>query len=63
MGQTAITASSADIMSAATKFAGTADFKSLEDNVRGFSEASQVLMKALDEVTKIHPFIAGKSGV
>jgi hypothetical protein len=53
---------SAGIMSAATKIASSADFKALEDNVRGFQEASQVLMKALDEVTKLNPVIAGMYG-
>jgi hypothetical protein len=29
--------------------------------VRGFAESSRVLMKVLDEVAKIHPFIGGES--
>lgn len=40
-----------------------ADVKKLEDNVRGFAESSQVLMKVLDEVAKVHPFIGSMSKV
>jgi hypothetical protein len=34
------------------------DVKAIEEHVRGFAESSKVLMNALDEVSKIHPFIA-----
>jgi hypothetical protein len=36
------------------------DEKGIEDSVRRFAEGSQVLINALDEVAKIHPFIGGK---
>jgi hypothetical protein len=58
MGQD-IVSNSANVMGAATAIASNVDFKALEDHVKGFQEASQVLMKALDEVTKIQPVIAG----
>lgn len=34
------------------------DVKAIEEHVRGFAESSKVLMNALDDVAKIHPFIA-----
>jgi hypothetical protein len=36
----------------------TVDGKAIEENVRGFVENSKILMGALDEVAKIHPFIS-----
>jgi hypothetical protein len=39
----------------------TTDIKTVENTVNGFAEASQVLMKALDAVQTIHPFIGGAS--
>jgi len=38
----------------------TVDGKAIEDHIRGFVESSKVLMSALDEVAKIHPFIGSK---
>ena len=35
------------------------DAKAIEDHIKTFAEGSKVLMKALDEISKIHPFIAG----
>jgi hypothetical protein len=37
------------------------DLKTVENTVKGFAESSQVLMKALDAVQTIHPFIGGAS--
>ncbi|KAF9242644.1 hypothetical protein BU15DRAFT_60359 [Melanogaster broomeanus] len=36
----------------------TAAIKAVEDNIRAFGESSKVLMKMLDEVAKVHPFVA-----
>jgi hypothetical protein len=36
------------------------DGKTIEESVRGFAESSKVLMSALDQVAKIHPFVAGQ---
>lgn len=36
------------------------DGKAIEENVRVFEDGSRVLIKALDEVALIHPFIAGE---
>jgi hypothetical protein len=30
----------------------------IEENVTGFAESSKVLLKVLDEVAKVHPFVA-----
>jgi hypothetical protein len=35
------------------------DSKALEDGLHGFLEGVQVLMKGLDEVAKLHPFVGG----
>lgn len=32
----------------------------IEDGINGFVEHSEVLMKALDNVAKLHPFVGGK---
>lgn len=37
--------------------AGAIDVKAIEDNISGWAESSKVLMKVLDEVAKVHPFI------
>lgn len=51
----------AQIVATAGNIANAIDFKSIEDNVRSFAESSTILMKALDEVAKLHPFIGGES--
>lgn len=55
-------ASSGTVESTVRKMAdlanSTVDGKAIAENVRGFVESSKVLMNALDEVAKIHPFIA-----
>jgi hypothetical protein len=39
--------------------ASTIDAKAIEDDIKTFAESSKVLMKALNEISQIHPFIAG----
>lgn len=39
----------------------TGVMEAIEKGVNGFLEAMPTLMKALDEVAKIHPFISGTS--
>jgi hypothetical protein len=39
--------------------ASTIDAKAVEDDIKTFAESSKVLMKALDGISQIHPFIAG----
>ncbi|KAH7909808.1 hypothetical protein BJ138DRAFT_1010091 [Hygrophoropsis aurantiaca] len=36
---------------------GNVNIKAVEDHIRNFAESSKVLMKMLDEVAKVHPFI------
>ena len=43
----------------ADEAAANIDLNAIENSVRGFAEGSRVLMNALDEVAKLHPFIAG----
>ncbi|KAH7885442.1 hypothetical protein F5I97DRAFT_1830577 [Phlebopus sp. FC_14] len=42
---------------AADALKGDSNIKALEDGIRTFAESSKVLMKILDEVAKVHPFI------
>jgi hypothetical protein len=37
------------------------DMEAIEAKVKTFAETSKVLMKVLDEVAKVHPFVEGKS--
>jgi hypothetical protein len=39
--------------------AAHADLAAIEARVKVFAEASKVLMKGLDEVAKVHPFVGG----
>jgi hypothetical protein len=36
------------------------DLNAVEEGIRGFVEGTKILMKALDEVAKLHPFIGGR---
>jgi hypothetical protein len=36
------------------------DINTVKDGLRTFQQASELVMKGLDEVAKIHPFITGK---
>ena len=47
--------------SSANAVAASLDFPAVENQIRGFAESSRVLMKILDEVQTIHPFIGGMS--
>lgn len=41
----------------------TGGMEAIEQGINRFIEGSQVLMNALDEVAKLHPFIGGKPGM
>ena len=43
----------------ATAVSQSAVLIGLEDRVKDFAESTKVLMAALDEVAKLHPFVAG----
>jgi len=43
----------------ANTLAAGPELKDIEASVRGFAESSRVLMNVLDEISKLHPFIAG----
>ena len=47
------------IASAITGIASEIDLKMVEDQIKRFGESSKILMSALDEVAKVHPFIGG----
>jgi hypothetical protein len=53
-----------DIESTVKKVAVTAsaamDLNAVEEGIRGFVEGTQILMKALDAVAQVHPFIGGR---
>lgn len=60
----AFLADNADLISSSTKkinevVSNNAEVQAIEESVRGFAESSKVLINALDEVSKLHPFIAG----
>lgn len=38
----------------------TVDFNAVEEGISGFVEGTKVLMRGLDEVAKLHPFIGGR---
>lgn len=38
----------------------TGGIRTIEDGINRFMEGSSILLKALDEVAKVHPFVAGK---
>lgn len=40
-------------------FDGTGKIQSIEKDISGIMQGSIVLMAALDEIAKLHPFIAG----
>jgi hypothetical protein len=44
--------------SSAEAIAHTSDWNTIEENIHGFAESSKVLISLLDEVAKIHPFVA-----
>lgn len=43
-----------------TATANSLGLKTIEDDVRGFAESSKILMSLLDDVARIHPFVAGE---
>jgi hypothetical protein len=51
-------ASNANVQMMVSSVASNVNVKAIEEHVRGFAESSKVLMNALDNVAKIHPFVA-----
>jgi len=61
IGDRALVVSDSQPMSATKNFMATTAFTMVKDQVSSFAEKSQTLMKVLDEVGKIHPFIQSMS--
>jgi len=49
----------ATVKKIAVAASGSMDSKAVEEGISGFVEGTRVLMKGLDEVARIHPFIGG----
>lgn len=51
----------ADLFSGRSKSGdGDLDFKSVEDSVNGFSDAAKTIIKGLQALGQVHPFIGGE---
>jgi len=60
-GDRTFAVSDSQAVSAAKNVMATAAFSMVKDQVSLFAEKSQAVMKVLDEVGKLHPFIQGMS--
>ena len=52
-------ANETSIKTTAPAVASAVGTMAIENGVRSFSEGSKILMKALDGISQVHPFIAG----
>jgi len=60
-GDKIITASDSQVASTVQNIAASAAFNIVKSEVTRFVETSKILVRALDEVGKVHPFIQGVS--
>lgn len=60
-GDKALAVSGSQTVSLAKNTMATAAFSMVKDQVSSFAERSETLMKVLDEVGKVHPFIQSMS--